>query len=192
MLRLSLMVLLASPVLAQEATLLGGELSHGGFGGPVLKITQISEELGILSGGRGAWIINHMITVGGGGYTLINDIEVTGAADAPNLRFEYGGFELGFILASDRLLHFSVNSLFGTGRVGSRWGEGDGDWDAADNDHFFVLEPSANVMVNVAKFFRIGLGASYRYVTGIDDFGHLTDADVTGISAVMTLKFGSF
>ncbi|UCD37308.1 MAG: hypothetical protein JSW54_10805 [Fidelibacterota bacterium] len=188
----SLGILLVSSVLAQEETLMGGELSHGGFGGPVLKITQINEELGLLTGGRGAWIVGHMITIGGGGYTLINDIEVTSVADAPNLRFEYGGFEMGFIIASDKLLHFSVNSLFGTGTVGHRWGEGDGDWDAADTDHFFVLEPSANVIVNVAKFFRIGLGASYRYVTGVDDFGDISDADLSGVSAVVTLKFGSF
>ncbi|UCD38757.1 MAG: hypothetical protein JSW54_04560 [Fidelibacterota bacterium] len=191
MYRLLLMAMLACPVFSQE-TLVSGDLSHGGFGGPVLKITQINDELGILTGGRGAWIVGHMITIGGGGYSLVNDIEVSSAVDAPNLRFEYGGFEMGFIIASDKLLHFSVNALLGTGSVGQRWSDGGGEYDAADNDRFFVMEPSANAIVNVAKFFRIGLGGSYRYVTGVDDFGDITDADLSGISAVVTLKFGSF
>jgi hypothetical protein len=188
-----LVVLLASPVFAQEVTLLGGDLTHGGFGGPVLKVTQLNGELGLVTGGRGAWIINHLITVGGGGYTLLNDIEVTGVTGGPaNLRFEYGGFEMGFISASDKLLHFSVNSLIGTGRIGYRWDEDGEDWDASANDQFFIVEPSANLIVNLASFWRIGIGTSYRYVTGVDDFGDITDADLSGLSAVLTLKFGKF
>jgi hypothetical protein len=61
---------------AQEQTLVGnGEISNGGFGGPVIKYTQIKNEPAILVGGRGGWIINHTFVIGGGGYGLANQIE---------------------------------------------------------------------------------------------------------------------
>ncbi len=142
-----------------------------------------------MTGGRGAWIINHMLTVGGGGYALTNDIEVTDdfMDSDPKLLFEYGGFELGLILASDKMMHFSVNSLIGTGRIGYR----SGDRDESVNEKFFIVEPSANLILNMVKWFRIGLGASYRYVNGVEDFT-IKDAELSGLAAVITFKFGSF
>jgi hypothetical protein len=66
---ISLMIMIWTlPVFAGDETLFSGNVEHGGFGGPVVKFTQIKDEFGVLVGGRGGWIINHSFVLGAGGY----------------------------------------------------------------------------------------------------------------------------
>jgi hypothetical protein len=60
---------------AQETTLINGEIESGGFGGPVLKVTSINGENAVMIGGRGGWIINHSLVLGGGGYGLVTEVK---------------------------------------------------------------------------------------------------------------------
>ncbi|HSR18815.1 MAG TPA: hypothetical protein VLM39_12055 [Ignavibacteriaceae bacterium] len=184
-------------IFAQEETLIGnGEVSNGGFGGPVVKFTQIKGEPAVLVGGRGGWIINHSFVIGGGGYGLANDIEadipIYGMYSQPFINFGYGGFEMEYIINSDKIIHFSVATLIGGGGVSYRndlWNDHE-DWDSP-HDEFFVLEPSANIELNIISFFRINAGVSYRFISGtnLDD---LKNSDLAGPAASLTLKFGSF
>jgi len=48
-----LVIVFTLPLLAQEATLINGEIESGGFGGPVLKVTSINGENAVMVGGRG-------------------------------------------------------------------------------------------------------------------------------------------
>lgn len=180
-------------VFAQEQTLVGGRVDHGGFGGPSLKLSQITGETAILTGGSGGWIIDHMVFLGGGGYSLINEIAYgqTMAGEEQFLRFDYGGLELGFILGSDKLIHLTAHSLFGTGAVGYRYHDLDIEEPETASDLIYVLEPAVNMELNIMKFFRIAAGASYRYVLGVDS-EDLTNDDFSGLSAMLMLKFGSF
>ena len=54
-----LSILLVAPSLAQEETLVEGEFHSGGYGGPVWKAGLVNGKVGLYSGGRGGWIINH-------------------------------------------------------------------------------------------------------------------------------------
>jgi hypothetical protein len=198
-----LSLILSFQLFAQEETLVGnGEVTHGGFGGPVIKYTQIKGEPAILVGGRGGWIINHTFIIGGGGYGLANDIRannpliVAPGITKPYLNFGYGGLELEYIIESDKLLHFSVYSLIGAGSVSYRAGlfnHNETDWDhsGSPNDAFFVFEPAANVELNIISFLRINAGVSYRFVSGVN-FDDLENSDLAGLSANLTLKFGAF
>jgi hypothetical protein len=177
----------------EEQTLISGDIESGGFGGPVLKVTEFGDDVGLLVGGRGGWIINHAFVIGGGGYGLTTNI------DAPvfdhYLNVGYGGGIVEYIVLSDRLIHLSVNTLIGAGGVNYRDRDWD-DWDWENNwydeaDEFFVAEPGVDLMLNVSKIFRVGVGVSYRYVNGIDIRG-LSDSDMSGLSATFTLKFGKF
>jgi hypothetical protein len=186
-----------SPTLAQEYqahTLISGDVEHGGFAGPVVKFTEINDEFGVLVGGRGGWIIDHTFVIGGAGYGLVNDIEAM--PSTLDWGMGYGGLELGYILRSHNLVHLSVQALIGAGGVGYRdkdhWDSWDGDeW---DGDAFFVAEPGVNVILNVIENLRMGLGASYRYVNGVDEdeIDWTSDSDLSGPSMVLTLKLGIF
>lgn len=190
-------LLVAAAVLGQGAlsaqeTLMSGDLRHGGFGAPVVKFTEVDDRFGVLVGGRGGWIINGSFVIGGGGYGLANvdDFEhVEGPGGrAGRLEMGYGGLELTYVLRPDELVHLSLGALIGAGGV--VWNPR-GLVGAQVDDSFFVTEPELAVVLNVTTFFRVGLGASYRFVRGVELF-ELRDGDIAGLAGVLALKFGSF
>ncbi|MDM7925220.1 MAG: hypothetical protein QUS35_04290 [bacterium] len=182
----------------EEETLLSGPVTSGGFGGPVVKMTRMHDSFGVLIGGRGGWIINHTLSLGGGGYGLVSRIRVpegvSGLRD-PVLRVGYGGFEVGYTPRSDRLIHPALSLLIGGGSAGTResWEEDlDDDWeDDPSLDSFFILEPGAAVELNLTRFMRVDAGVSCRFVSGLERDG-LAESAIGGPSAVLTFKFGSF
>ncbi len=186
-------MLLSSAGLAQEQTLLSGIYDHGGFGGPTFQLTQFDGQTGVMIGGHGGWIINHTVYLGGGGMGLVNDIEIELAPDSLRyLDFGYGGLELGFVLASDRLIHFTFSSLIGGGGVQYRSSYENSNYDfQAEGDPFFMVEPAVHVVLNVTRHFRIGLGGGYRLIRGVDLAG-LSDDFLSGPNASLTLNFGRF
>jgi hypothetical protein len=180
------------PIFAQDGeikTLLSGDIDHGGFGGPVVKFGNVYDESAVMIGGRGGWIIDHFLSLGGGGYGLVTEITTR---PEEFLLMGYGGFELEFIIASNRLLHSTVGTLVGAGWISSHDRNLDPDAGVEEQgDTFFVMEPSVNAELNVARFMRVNAGVSYRYTDGADKYG-ITDTDLSGLNAVITLKFGAF
>ncbi len=188
-----LLLLGVLPLYAQEETLLGeGEITHGGYGGPEVKFTNINNQFGLLVGGRGGWIINHSIVLGGAGYGLTNavDAKVLGPDSAKYLAFGYGGFVIEWIIKSDKMIHFSISSLIGGGGAGFRKDLHNDNAEDRD-DAFLVIEPGATVELNVTKFLRLSLGASYRYVNGIESTA-TSDESLSGLSVAILLRFGKF
>lgn len=184
------------PALAQEdQTLVGNHVTSGGFGGPVLKISSISGEAGLLVGGRGGWIIklnpSTSFVIGGGVYGLASDVKANNVFinnHQQYVSFGYGGVELEYVHQSYKLVHFSIQTLIGAGGVAYQNRDRE---KQTDNDSFFVCEPGANVMVNVSHFFRIGAGVGYRLTSG----SHLleaSDSNLSGVMGIITFKFGKF
>ena len=196
-------VLFSIPAMGDERTLLTGEVTHGGFGGPDWKMTKIYGDMGLMVGGKGGWIIDHKMFIGGGGYGLVNEIPAP-VADR-YLNFGYGGVVVGGIIGSDKVVHACVSALIGGGGVNYRkhWEDMNGHWDDdiyyyddsdpdfISNDNFFVIEPGVDLELNVAKFMRITFGVSYRIVNGLEG-KDLENSDLSGVSANIMLKFGKF
>jgi hypothetical protein len=175
----------------QAETLVSGELESGGFGGPVVKFTQIDEQFGLLVGGRGGWIMNHKFILGFGGYGLVNqfDSDFIFEGELLPLMMGYGGFEMEYIYLSDNLIHASVYLLLGGG--GLTFKEYN-DWNSLKvSDNFWIAEPAVNLEINIAKFFRISAGVGYRFVSDVN-LGSLTNSDIAGFEGVLTFKFGKF
>ncbi|UCH62552.1 MAG: hypothetical protein JSU77_12265 [Fidelibacterota bacterium] len=190
-----LLALATVPSFGQERTLISGPVVHGGFGGPHLMLGRIKGETAVLTGGWGGWLINHTLMVGGGGYGLVNDLAAgqTETGEDRYLNFGYGGMILGFILGSDRLVHVTAHTLFGLGDVGYRHHRlTEESWEEDTiHDVIFVIQPTLGVELNVTRFFRIAAGGSYRHVAGTD-MVDITDGDLGGFGAELTLKFGKF
>lgn len=177
----------------ESETLLSGEIQHGGFGGPVVKFTQIDDRFGVLVGGRGGWIINHSFVIGAGGYGLANEGEFDDyfapSGDARRLVMGYGGLELEYVNRPQDAVHFSLAVLIGAGGLAlDPVAKGSG---AREDDAFFITEPTLQMLLNVTQHFRIGIGGSYRFVNDVELPG-LRDGDIGGASGVVTLKFGGF
>ena len=58
-------------------------------------------------------------------------------------------------------------------------------------DAFIMIEPEARVLMNVIPGFRIGAGLSYRLANRVNLLGQ-TNGDLSGISANLILKIGTF
>jgi hypothetical protein len=188
----SALALIALPIVAQEKTLISGDIESGGYGGPVLQVTQINKQSAVLAGGVGGWIINHTIVLGGGGYGLVTDV----TAKYPDpfygsqyLTVGYGGLYLEYIASSDEVIHLTVGALVGAGSVGYK----NQDMFNMNRsiDQFFVLEPNIQLNLNVTQFFRISAGANYRWVTGVQN-NITSNADLSGPSGMLMLRFGMF
>lgn len=190
---LFLSILGTSALAAQnDETLISGKIESGGFGALVWKLTEINGETAIMGGGRGGWIINHTFVVGGGGYGLVNNMKPQGISSEKDLLLEmgYGGLEFEYIPNSQNLIHYSIYTLIGGGSVEYRKRAHPFD-EAYVSDGFFVAEPGVSFELNVTKFFRVGLGTSYRYINGVNLEG-TSNSELQGLSANLTLKFGKF
>ena len=194
-----LLLIIGTVIYAQEETLIGQEeITTGGYGAPVIKFTSINSQFGVLVGARGGWILDHSITLGVGGYGLVNDVNENSDERSPLLNFGYAGFDLGYIMKWHKLLHASFNFLIGGGAVSQRMNFNVYDLNfnlpnlgMIKNHNFFIAEPEADFELNIVKFCRIDIGASYRFISGAKQNG-LSNNDLSGVSAIMTLKFGRF
>ncbi|UCB45976.1 MAG: hypothetical protein JSV25_00695 [Spirochaetota bacterium] len=176
-----LIVMIPVAVNAQQKTLVGEDVTHGGAGGPAVKFTYLNNTFCVLTGGYGGWIINHMFLLGGGGYGLTTDIFVSGE----KLNFGYGGLVAEYIGFSDELIHFKAGTLIG-------WGDAYLGPANVDNRGFFVLEPGADVEINIVSFFRVCAGLSYRFVIGANGITGVSDASLSGLAGELVAKFGWF
>ncbi|MDZ7724725.1 MAG: hypothetical protein U5R06_18425 [candidate division KSB1 bacterium] len=194
---LLLLFLVVTLPAAAEETLFDGHIHHsGGYGGPVVRFTEIgpNSDMGVIVGGRGGWIINHKFILGGGGYGLTTehnpaDWEPTDFQTDYRLNVGYGGIFLGYTQNSDQVLHYTVETMIGWGGV--NYSRFDVEQDPDNGDSFFVLEPGVNLEVNVTSFFRVGIGATYRYIQGVDYYS-ITNEDLSGVSGQIIFRFGSF
>lgn len=187
-------VLLPMSLSAQDQrTLFDGPTDHGGFGGPVVKFTEIANQFGVFVGGRGGWIIDHSVVLGGGGYGLANPGDFILVQDGTERRLGlgYGGLELEYINRWADVAHLTFGVLVGAG--GASWYDWrHDDWGGEDfNDAFFVAEPMVSLEVNILNFFHLGIGGSYRFVDDVELTG-LSNDDLSGAAGFLTFKFGSF
>ncbi len=187
----------ALPAAAQE-TLFEGDLTHGGWIGPVAKAAYIDGAWGLLAGGAGGWLVNHQVTIGLAAYGLATtnmkaDFAVDGTR--PTLQVGYGGLLLGYAVNPDDVLHITVQSLIGGGAIS--YSMLDSKNDEIDrrysfgSDEYFIAEPEVGAELNVAGNLRVEATVGYRFVGGLDYRG-LKSSDLSGPSAGLTVKFGEF
>ena len=198
--------MLAGPVMAQTDTLLPGEIEGGWSGGSLFKTGLINGRIGYFVGGQGGWIINHRFVIGGKGYILVNPLEMDGLQNIV-LGFGCGGVLFEYIVASNKLIHVSIESMVGAGGVYNDVKDYYDYHDPIDftGDAFFVFEPGINIILNVTKRLRVGAGATYRFIYGVNfdagapyrypyrtDYDTISDSDLRGLSGQLVLQFGVF
>lgn len=184
---------------AAEQTLISNRITSGAYGAPVQRFSTVAGNSVLFSGLEGGWIVNHRFVFGAAGYGLATqNVRNPGATlrdskgRAPVVEMGYGGVTVAYIPAPMKLIHLEFQTLIGGGGLtydvqdiaGMRPED-------APADGFFVAEPSVYGELNVARFFRIGLGAGYRFVSGASLDG-LGDRDLRGASASIAFKVGRF
>jgi hypothetical protein len=145
-------------------------------------------------------VIGHSFSFGIGAIGLIPDLTLQNKFEGQEVWVYggYGGFWLEPTLFSRQAVHLTFPIMLGAGGIA---------YESADYilgngspinheyrttyDAFLVAEPGARVEVNVAKFFRISAGVSYRWTEDLQLDSTPSDA-FTGWSGGLGLKFGSF
>jgi hypothetical protein len=186
-----------------------GDIDHGGWGGPMLQYGQIMDQDALFVGGRGGWLIDHRLTVGGAGYGLASRITnkaydkfATERNDLGKSEFDlqmgYGGLLLEPTIHYDKQVHISIPIVIGGGgcnyslyRADSLLtGNGINTYETDDQGFFFV-QATAEAEFNIIDFVRLGLGVGYMHTSTITL--PETDKDVlNGARFQFVLKFGSF
>ncbi len=179
-------------------TLAGKNQHSGGFGAISFRSTEFNDQSAILAGFRAGWIINRAMAIGFEGHGIIPTAEY--ANIDPDLAVDsrvvggYGGMFLEPIILSNKVVHVTFPVAGGAGWLGYLV-----DWennynfenDLIDEDVFWYIEPGAAVELNVARNFRINLGATYRFTQDLE----LMSTPTTGFEGwnyFLTLKFGRF
>jgi hypothetical protein len=172
-------------------TLFENGIYFSGYGAPVIKFTQFGSTYGLLVGGRGGVLINDRFMIGGGGYGFTRNMKETINSEEKELNIGYGGMMLEYHFFPKKLVHFSLGVLAGGGGIG----EDDDEDDENDSDRydgsFYVVEPELNIHLNITRFCRVGIGASYRYIKEIDMFG-ISDKALSRFSGSVMVAFGWF
>jgi hypothetical protein len=154
------------------------KVSHGGYGSFSVGYSQVDNMDAIQVGGRAAWIANHRFAIGLAGYGFFNTLSKNyNIEDDPskyNLAGGYGGLFIEPILMPNKPIHVSFPVIFGVGGVSAMQSD---NWTTNysnhsvnyyDTDAYLVIEPGIDIEFNIVKFFRLALGASYRYTNGVN------------------------
>ena len=163
-------------------TLFGSGTRISGFGGPIMSFTSINGEFAHMMGGGGAVLLGDF-WLGGYGEGLTNAITVGGN----RIDFGHGGFWTGYSFMASKALHPTFSSQIGWGSITQT----DDRYYPLTSDNVFVINPTLELEMNFTKFFRLGLGAHYRFVSGVNT-STLTNADFSGPGAFLSFKFGWF
>ena len=179
---------------------LGGKNGHnGGFGGVTFRATEFNRKDIIMAGFRGGWIINRAMAIGFEGHGIIPTAEYENIDPAYPLTSRsvggYGGMFLEPIILSNKVVHITFPISGGAGWLGYivDWEHNNNYYsnDLIDDDVFWYIEPGAALELNVARNFRINMGASYRFTEDLD-LVSTTPAAFEAWNYFLTLKFGSF
>jgi hypothetical protein len=183
--------------------------SNGGYGALSAAYSNIGGYDAIVAGARGAFIFDHSLAIGIGGYGFVNNLNYNyyhGVQEKHlSLTGGYGGFLVEPIIAGKSPVHLSFPVLIGAGGVAlvdmydyDYWDDNYSGYEYA-NDVFFVIEPAVELEFNLARFFRMAAAVSYRYTSNINlkrsdlDLSSQTKADaLRGLNFGLTFKFGKF
>ena len=169
----------------------------GGFIAPSIKVGTIHEDASMLLGGKIGMTFNDKFSLGLAGYGLTNNSNFDINDDPLNparIGMGYGGLNLEYTFFTNKKIHFSIPVLVGVGGIYIYEDDDDyfnNEWDEIENSAALVIEPGIDIEMNLFKFFRVGVGASYRMVSQTD-LVYLSDEDLTGYTVNATFKFGFF
>lgn len=176
-----------------ETLLPSGDLKIGGYGAFEMREAMINHELGLMLGGKGAVVLNGVVALGGGGYSYVLDHKAPIYTDSTRyyIRSDFGGFYIEYMDSPNKLLHYTISTMIGGGKVRYDMNNNKDDDPNEKISSIFFIEPAVGAELNVAKFMRINLGVSYRFVTGVD-LPKFENKDISGLSANLAFKFGWF
>lgn len=205
----TLLILLYSAAFSQEPefeyyksreikTLLGRNREGGAYGAFTTGYSVIDNRHAVLFGGRFGWLASHSIGIGFGATGFINEFHYEPSLDREvSLAGGYGGLYIEPILFPRFPVHLSFPVLFGAGGISYVSKEGSQNNNLIeDSEAFLLIEPAAELELNLTGFCRLAIGASYRFPSsfdvGLSGTPKASAESIKGMSYTISLKFGKF
>ncbi len=163
----------------------GNAKVSGAYGVASQKFSSIDDQFATFIGGYGGVHFNHNWMIGAGAYTLLNGNTIHFENDTNTSRqLTYIGLITEYIHHPQRAFHLTGNLLAGAAIMGEQKKlETNGSYTLSSRGSF-IIEPSLNVEVNLAKWFRVATGVSYRFIAN--------EKAYAAPAANISLKFGKF
>jgi hypothetical protein len=179
-------------------TLLGHNREGGVYCAFTTGYSQIDNKNALQFGGRFGWLASHSVGIGLGATGFMNEYHYEPLLNRNvSLVGGYGGLYIEPILFPRWPVHLSFPVLFGAGGVSyvSRESIENNNF-IEDSEAFLLIEPAAEIELNLTRFFRMSIGASYRlptpFAVGLTGTRKPTSGSIEGISYTVSLKFGKF
>lgn len=165
----------------QEKTVFGkpGLRITGVWGGPVVGLGQVNDNLLVIRGGFGGIEFGKKLFIGWGGYETDNDVYLD-ALDNDQIKMNYSGFMLGYTPKAHKTLHPNFTILAGTGRA---------QVDSNEEDNLFIIQPTVGLEINLFRFFHLSWDTGYRWVTNVNIPG-VASNDFSNVYTEIKMKFG--
>jgi hypothetical protein len=190
---------------AQEIqSLFGRAKTTGGYGAISNKFTSIGSEYANLCEVYGGVFLNRKWMLGLSFAGTTNDIRVPEQYSVSLLKpmtYQYAqsGVIIEHVVASNSTVHVVFNLFSGAGFTMQYDRSAMYDYNYQpdfyntphDEDWFYVVEPGAQVEINLFRWMRLSPGISYRKTYGSEGLG-LGDNALSNWSYNVTVKFGGF
>lgn len=161
-----------------------------GYVGSLTNTTTLDGETAYMSGMHAAGIFNDHFVLGFYNMEIENNVwSNNDSYIGSTVDFNHKGLWIGYIFMPKSILHFTTNAQIGKGHL-EIYNSNLDNW--ITDDMILVLTPSIEAEFNVAKFFRVGIGANYRFTYDVDQIENYSDNDFSGFGAFVSLKFGWF
>jgi hypothetical protein len=177
-------------------TLLGRNREGGAYGAFTAGYSVIDNKHAVLFGGRFGWLASHSIGIGFGATGFINEFHYEPFLDSEvSLAGGYGGLYIEPILFPKFPVHLSFPVLFGAGGISYVSKEASQNNNLIeDTEVFLLIEPAAELELNLTRFCRFAIGVTYRFPSSFDvGLSGTPKADaksIKGVSYTISLKFG--
>ncbi|HUX95198.1 MAG TPA: hypothetical protein VMV47_05635 [Bacteroidales bacterium] len=207
-------IIISSPLFSQESdtlykpyeeskskeymTLFGHNKPRGAYGAFNIGYTRIADEQSVMFGGRFEWIAAQAIGFGFGGKGFINEYHYEPTIDRDVfLTGGFGGLYIEPIVMPRFPVHLAFPVLLGAGGISYISKDMDfNDNFIEDSEAFLIVEPTAELELNITRHFRLALGASYIFTTPFDigsEGNPVASAkSMDGWNYTVTFKFGKF
>jgi hypothetical protein len=163
----------------------GNAKVSGAYGVASQKFSSIDNQFANFIGGYGGVHFNHRWMIGAGAYTLLNGNNIHFENDPnTNRQLTYIGLITEYLHHSQRVFHLTGNLIAGAAIMGEQKKlETNGSYMLSSRGSF-MIEPSLNMEVNLATWFRVATGVSYRFIAN--------EKAYAAPAANISLKFGKF
>lgn len=190
------------PTQTGPATLISGMPAMGIYAAPFSRFGHIRNQLAVYPGMRLGVVLGRSLAVGVSGGILANHVALD-TIPGNDMSLKYAGLELEGLIFPQKVINGSLRVLGGAGLLSAGPAPAGGDGgDGGDSggaaapalapaEKILLIEPGAELTVNVSAMLRLSAGWSYRLVRGIDST-MLTNDDLSGWLGSFTIRIAMY